>query len=105
MTGIIWYKNREVGFDRFDKLIEEYSRLGVTPTKVKKSYFFAFVHFDNGDYWRVFSASDNNRGAACNVSLIEYDVDKELVDCIIKPCTKAFPYRAIGYYGNIDLEQ
>lgn len=100
MTGIIWYKDREHGFERLDQLIEHYSRLGVTPTKVKKSYFFAFAHFDNGDYWRVFSANDNNRGASCNVSLIEDTIDRDIVNCIIKPCTKAFPYQAFAFYSG-----
>lgn len=103
MTGIIWYDNkteygRKKAFERFEQLIEDYSKRNIMITKTKKSYFFAFVQFENGDYWRVFSTNENNRGAACNVSLIESDIPKEIIDTIIKPCTKALPYRAFNFY-------
>lgn len=103
MTGIIWYDNktkygRKKAFERFEQLIEDYSKRNVMITKAKKSYFFAFVQFENGDYWRVFSTNENNRGACCNVSLIDSDIDKERINVLIKPCTKGLPFQAIGYY-------
>ena len=103
MTGIIWYNHktkhgRRKAFERLDYLIEDYSKMNIMGNKVKKSYFFAFVQFENGDYWRVFSTNENNRGACCNVSLIDDDIPQETIDVLIKPCTKGLPYQAINYY-------
>ena len=48
--------------------------------------------------WRVVRASDSGRGYAANVSYIDYRISQEIINTIIKPATKSWPYQAFRFY-------
>lgn len=64
----------------------------------------ATIYFKNGDIWTMANAKDSARGHCCNVSYIQRSIPIDIVEQIIKPCTKAFPYRAYNYYGEVDSD-
>ena len=108
MKGIIWYTNNEVGLQKLENIKNNYQKKGINfiqYTSQKRGINKdECIIFENGDQWRTCWASDSMRGAACNISLIESEIPKEIVDTIIKPCTKALPYQAYNYYGNYEKE-
>ena len=54
----------------------------------------AFADFDNGDRWIVVKASECSRGQACNIAYIDRTINYDLIQKIIMPTIKAFPYQA-----------
>lgn len=95
MKGIVWYyTKKEVGLAKLENIIEEYRRMRINIIHRTMDY----VEFDNQDIWQICSVQDRSRGHACNISLIERGTPEDLINIIIKPCTKAFPYRAFNYY-------
>lgn len=97
MTGIIWYySNKGVGLNKLKDIMCEYVRIGIEPKDVKTDR----VIFENGDCWSVAPAKDCCRGRACNVAYIERRTPDEIIDYIIMPAIKSFPYRAYNYYGG-----
>ena len=56
------------------------------------------VEFPNGDYWIAVKATEYSRGRACNIAYIDCEIDKDIVNCVIKPTIKSFPYQAYHYY-------
>lgn len=103
MKGIIWYINNDAGLYELDHIKNNYQRKGINFLQYKtysrsKNNKDEYIIFENGDEWRTCYAGDSSRGAACNISLIESEIPKEIVDTIIKPCTKALPYRAFNFY-------
>ena len=99
MKGIIWaYTSRKIGKMRLEVLVDEYKKLQIGIARSRINAQTLWIEFDNGDEWEVVLASDTARGRACNVSLIESCTPKDIVDEIILPCTKSYPYRAYNYY-------
>lgn len=108
MKGIIWYTNNEVGLQKLENIKNNYQKKGINfiqyTSQKRGTNKDECIIFENGDQWRTCKATDSQRGAACNVSLIENCIPLEIINCIIRPCTKAYPYQAYNYYGNYEEE-
>lgn len=99
MKGIIYCKKLETGLDWFDKIIEDYNTIGIECEIPKVSANQAFTDFYNGDRWTVVVASESARGHACNVAYIDRMINNDLIEQVIIPTIKAFPYQAARYYN------
>lgn len=99
MKGIIYCNKIEAGLEQFKKIIEDYNAIGIKCEKPRISTNQAFVDFDNGDRWTVVKATDGARGYACNVAYIDRMINDDLVEKVIMPTIKAFPYQAYRYYN------
>ena len=98
MKGIIWYIDKNKGEERMKQLIGEYQFLNIDIDSIKNSKAQYKVQFKNNDFWQLIPALDSSRGNICNISLVQKEIPKNVINEIILPCTKSKPYRAIGYY-------
>ena len=98
MKGIIWYKEKQKGLECLDRLIEDYAKMNIGILTMRKSHSETYVHFLNDDVWKVVPATNQSRGRACNIALIDSDIDGETVYAIIMPTVKAYPYQAYNFY-------
>lgn len=104
MKGIVWGLTMERAQNKFWSIVEDYKRIGINPVRVSSGSSSTFATFENGDHWMAVRASENQRGRATNISYIDDEIPQEVINCIIKPCTKAYPFQAINYYwvGRIE---
>lgn len=103
MKGIVWGSTFESASQKLTQIINEYVSYHCDidqVTKTKTSYYVTFV---NGDMWRAISAKENARGARCNVSYVERNIDYDIYRTIIEPCTSTPPFAAIKFYGEGNL--
>lgn len=98
MKGIIWYKEKQKGLERLDRLIEDYAKINIGVLTIRDNQLDTYIHFLNDDVWFLVPATDRSRGRACNVSLIDSRIDKHIINTIIMPTVKANPYRAYNFY-------
>ena len=101
MRGIVYGKTFEQAEIQLQKIIEDYKKIGIEPASIyhiRKSKNNYSVEFPNGDYWIAVGASANSRGRTCNIAYIDRDIDIEIIECVIKPTIKSFPYQAYRYY-------
>lgn len=68
--------------------------------KISISKYNPRIEFSNGSSIKVISASDNSRGFALNLLIVEYGIDREIINCVLRPCEK------VDYYKihNIDVK-
>lgn len=102
MRGLIWYKNKNVGLEKLEYLIDQY-KMGGIKVRERKNSFNPYVVFENGDYWTLVSATENSRGYRCNINYIERAIDFETYATLIARTTINFPYHGIAFYGEGDL--
>ena len=106
MKGIIYCKDRNSvkykGSLILKEIIKKYELLDI-----KGSYVFSSnritAEFSNGDKWTVIPASENNRGARCNIAYIERNIDYNVYTTVISPSVHDFPYSAIHLWGEGEL--
>ena len=98
MIGIVWGATRIRANEKLKTIIEYYERKGIKPIQIKKASGELSVVFENGEQWQACNVIECKRGLSCNVSLIDKNIDEESKMHIIFPCTKSFPWTAIGYY-------
>ena len=105
MRGIVWYKNKDVGFEKMQQIMQGYELQGVKPMETyPRNYKDQIsIAYENGDYWKCIPASENVRGNRSNVSIIERCIDKEIFCSIILPTTISYPYKAFDFYGKGEL--
>ena len=105
MKGIIWRKSSDSQAAEilFEQIIMNYECIGITGKTIKSKDFMRFKA-DNGDCWEVLAGRESFRGKKCNISYIERGIPKEVIYNIIIPCTAAYPFRAITYFGDYGLE-
>lgn len=99
MRGIIWACDIERGNEKLLEIKQKYQFMQINPTKeiISKSNG-SFIAFDNGDCWRVISATESSRGQRANVSYIDRDTPEEIINNVIRPCTISIPYCGYNYY-------
>lgn len=100
MKGIIWtskvkYPKAEI---KLNDIVLKYEKINISVEKHKKSIGNEMVLFSNGDEWRIVKASDCSRGIRCNISYIDYNIESDIVNTLIIPCTIAMPYQGFLYY-------
>ena len=98
MEGIIWYKTKQKGLDQFDELINNYAKVNIGVLAIRDNHLETYIRFLNDDVWKAVPATDHSRGRACNIALIDSDIDEEIVYTIIMPTVKSYPYRAYNFY-------
>lgn len=105
MKGIIWrnYSNSQAAEILFEQIIMNYEFIGINGKTTKTKDFMRF-EANNGDCWEVLSWHESFRGKKCNISYIEKGIPREIVNNIILPCTVAYPFRAVTYFGDYGLE-
>ena len=100
MKAIVWYdKYLETAKGFIKTQIEKYKLMGIEGRIVENKNFLCF-YADNGDFWQTAPSRESSRGMKCNISYVEKSIPKEFINCVIKPCTVAYPYNAIAYYEN-----
>ena len=101
MRGIVYGSTFEKAKTQLEKIIEDYQKIGI---EINGRYGFRVAHnsiqvdFINGDQWTAVRASENSRGRACNIAYIDHDIDPDIINCVIKPTIKSYPYQAHRYY-------
>ena len=101
MKGIVYGKTFEKAKIQLQEIIEDYKKIGIepeTPYNNRLGLNNFSVEFPNGDYWIAVRASENSRGRACNIAYIDRDIEQELIECVIKPTIKSYPYQAHRFY-------
>ena len=98
MKGIIWYKTKQKGLERFDRLIEDYAKINIGILSIRNHMSEIYVRFLNDDIWRVVSATCNSRGKISNITLMDLDIEQDIADKIIMPTLKRKPYKAYNFY-------
>lgn len=51
------------------------------------------IEFSNGSSIKFIFASDNLRGFALNLLIVEYGIDREIINCVLRPCEKVDYYK------------
>lgn len=54
----------------------------------------ATIEFSNGSSIRFIPISESSRGYAFSLLIVEYGIDKEFVNCVLRPCER------VDYYLN-----
>lgn len=103
IKGGIWCKTFAAGVEQLNEIKNNYIKKGIQPFEERIGKHDACIIFENEDYWKVIRASDNSRGNKLNISYIEYGIDKEIIDCIIRPCTCIYPFQAFNYFISEDI--
>ena len=96
--GIIWGDTLAEAKDELTRLKHNYLVCHREVIHEVNSPLAGVVEFDDGDLWEAKAVDGKHRGIKCNISYISSNIDKELVDTIIMPCTTAPPCRGICYY-------
>lgn len=98
MKAIVWYdKYLETAKEFIKTQIDKYKKIGIEGRIIESKSFFRF-YADNGDLWQTASSRESSCRMKCNISYVEKSIPKEFINCVIKPCTVAYPYNAIIYY-------
>ena len=97
MKGAIWTCDRfGDGVEKLQYIRDRYIWSGVDVVREVHSRSSSWVEFDNGDIWRVISASDNSRGIRCDIAWIDSRISREVVQTIILPTLVS--YNGPRYY-------
>ena len=99
MKGIVWYKNRDIGFEKMRQIMEGYEmmNIGIKNSNLYQSQSQISVEYTNGDIWKCV------RGNRANISLVERAIDKDFLLKVILPITHMPPYKACDFYGEGEL--
>lgn len=98
MKGIVWSYITNDGIEQLLKIEKDYNQMGIKTQKKVINKVQSYIIFDNADIWRVVRASDSGRGYATNISYIDRRIPQNVINTIIKPATKAWPYQAFKFY-------
>lgn len=71
-----------------------------TGVKIVISKYNSIIKFSNGSSIKFIAASDNSRGSAFHLLIVEDGIDRKTIDCVLRP------YEKVDYYKthNIDVE-
>lgn len=106
MKGVIWYKTKEKGLLRLEELIDDYKQINIDVQRVQNNTSEIHIQFSNNDVWVTTPETNNSRGIACNVALIDNDIEQDIINTIIMPTLKMKPYRAYNFYSyDFELEE
>lgn len=84
MKGVIWTCDRAGdGIERLKYIRDRYIWSGINPTREVYSRQCSWVEFENGDIWRIASASDSSRGIRSHYAWIDSRASEEFVQTVI----------------------
>lgn len=68
--------------------------------KISMSKYNPRIEFSNGSSIKFISASDNLKGFALNLLIVEYGIDREIINCVLRT------YEKVDYYKihNINVK-
>lgn len=81
----IYYIHMEWAEALFDKIIEEQVSKEDIVCLRKEHYYGCYCKLKNGDVIRTVRACESSRGIKATKVFMEPGIDKEIVDCIIRP--------------------
>lgn len=61
--------------------------------KISMSKYNPRIEFSNGSSFEIISVSDNSRGITSNLLIVEYGIDREIINCVLRPCEKVDYYK------------
>jgi len=82
--NLIFATHRKRGIEFLENLIGEFKYKDIL--RFTKSSTDATVELKDGTIYKVVSASDNSRGCKCNKAYVESGTNKQIIDCVIRPC-------------------
>ena len=100
MRGIVYGSTFEKAETQLEKIIEDYKKIGIEVNErhgLRVTRNSIDVDFTNGDWWTAVKANENSR-RRCDIAYIDHDIDPDIINCVIKPTIKSYPYQAIMYY-------
>lgn len=98
MTGIIWYQDKEKSERAFNNILTFYENKDIKLVSIQRRKEYSQAIFENGDYWRTSSIIICSLGLACNIALIQKEIDEQIVHEVILPTVKSSPYKKYCYY-------
>ena len=104
MKGMVWAYNTDDAITKLLEIEKDYNKLGIKSIKRVIGKSQTYIVFNNKDIWQVARASDNSRGHATNISYIDRRISQEIINTIIKPATKSWPFQAFKFYGPLSYE-
>jgi len=81
----IFYKHKEWA-DKVFKQIENEQPFGHI-ARICYSKQGSWMELNSGGWVRQFKASDGCKGAKVTFAIVEKDMDEDIINCIIRPCT------------------
>ena len=86
MRGVIWSCDRmNDGIEKLQYIRDRYIWSGVNVVREVYNRSNSWIEFDNGDKWRVASASESNRGIKANIAWVDSRIDEEFFRVVILP--------------------
>ena len=98
MRGIVYGKTFKSASIKLAKIKEDYEKMDIKIKQHRKSCNQEEILFENNDIWLAVGASESSRGRACNVAYIDSDIDDNIVQHVLLPTIKNYPYQAYKYY-------
>lgn len=100
MRGIVFGTTLDVARDKLSLMSTDYERFWkVEIERIISSRDEYKIIFSNGDIWTCLAANKySGCGKRCNIALVDRNISKKIVDCVIRPCLVRQPFGAIGYY-------
>lgn len=84
-TISIYCIHMEWGEELFDKIIKEQIAKEDIVCLRKEGNYGCYCRLKNGDVIRTVRANENSKGLRNTKVFIEHGIDKEIVDCVIRP--------------------
>ena len=86
MRGVIWsYDRMNDGIEKLQYIRDRYIWSGVNVVREVYNRSNSWIEFDNGDKWRVASASESNRGIKANIAWVDSRIDEEFFRVVVLP--------------------
>lgn len=100
IKGVVWTCDRAGdGIRQLKCVRDEYIWNGINPVREKYSRESSFIEFENGDTWRVASATESSRGIRANYALIDARTSEEFVwNVILRTLTCPFGPRHYEFF-------
>lgn len=73
-----------------------------TGVKIVKSIYNAKIEFSNGSSIRFIDASDNSRGITLNLLIVDYSINRTIIDRMLLPCEKVDYYKMYNAEDKIE---
>ena len=104
MKGIIWALNSRSGIKQLEKIEKNYNLYHIETKRKIINQHGSFIEFENGDSWKVALACISSKGHRANISYIQYGIDYEFIDAVIRHSTTAYPFHAFNYFWGVEEE-
>lgn len=61
--------------------------------KISMSKYNPRIEFSNGSFFEFISVSENSRGITSNLLIVECGIDREIINCVLRPCERVDYYK------------